>query len=65
MPNKLSKYKVRVSYAEEAEVRAALERMAKDRDITLSDIIKEATADYLSNQANKRDGKENRKKEKE
>ena len=48
MPNKLSTDKVRISYAEDVEVRRALERLAKQRDVPLSDLVKEATGEYLA-----------------
>lgn len=51
MPNKLSKDKVRISYAEEAEVRVALEKLAKKRGVTLSEVVKEATGEYLVRRA--------------
>ncbi|MDR2980717.1 MAG: hypothetical protein LBV12_00555 [Puniceicoccales bacterium] len=47
MPNKLSKNKVRVSYAEDAEVRQQLERLAKTRGQKLTDLLKEATNEYV------------------
>lgn len=48
MPNQLSKDKVRISYAEDAQVREALDRLAKKRGVSLSELVKEATGEYLA-----------------
>lgn len=57
MPNKLSKDKVRISYAEDAEVRYALEKLAKKRGATLSELVKEATGEYLARRSGKPAGR--------
>lgn len=51
MPNKLSALKVRISYAEDIDVRRGLERLAKRRGVALSDLVKEATVQYLARHA--------------
>ena len=48
MPNQLSKDKIRISYAEDAQVREALDRLAKERGVPLSELVKEATGEYLA-----------------
>ena len=48
MPNQLSKDKVRISYAEDAQLREALDRLAKERGVTLSELVKEVTGEYLA-----------------
>jgi hypothetical protein len=53
MPNKLSSDKSRISYAEDAKVKAELVKLAAKEGKTATDLIKEAVAAYLKLKGNK------------